>query len=154
MPSPPHATTVNPTQVTWESDSRRPRKLKQRTSDCQIRQPRGDNIEISKWSSSGSLCALLLQTHKTETPGEQDENRPQDTRSSSRRKPSTKHQELTRNMYPLLNQALRHEEYTQTANRNCQVRGARKRSVKFRSVTSSGEQLKHHLCAEATSGSE
>ena len=27
-------------------------------------------------------------------------------------------------MYPLLNQALRHEEETQTANRNCHIQGA------------------------------
>ena len=45
-------------------------------------------------------------------------------------------------MYPLLNQALRHEEHTQTANRNCQVPGARECSVQFPSVTGSGKQLK------------
>ena len=32
-------------------------------------------------------------------------------------------------MYPLLNQALRHEEETQTANRNCQLQGAHERNV-------------------------
>ena len=57
-------------------------------------------------------------------------------------------------MYPLLNQALCREEYTQTANKNCQIRGARERSVQFPSVTGSGEQLEQHLCEEATSGSK
>ena len=34
-------------------------------------------------------------------------------------------------MYPLLNQALRQEEYTQTVNRNCQIQGARNVMSKF-----------------------
>ena len=42
-------------------------------------------------------------------------------------------------MYPLLNQALRHEEKTQTANRNCQIQGARERDVQLPSVTTSSE---------------
>ena len=51
-----------------------------------------------------------------------------------------KHQEQTRNMYPLLNQALRREENTQTANRNCQVQEARECSVQFPNVPSSRKQ--------------
>ena len=81
------------------------------------------------------LCALLL---RTEAPGEQDENRPQETSSPSQTKPS-KTQELTHSIYPLLNQALRHEEYTQTANRNCQIQGANERNVQIPSATTGSE---------------
>ena len=35
--------------------------------------------------------------------------------------------------------ALRHEEYTQTANRNCQIQGARERNVQFPRATTSSE---------------
>ena len=44
-------------------------------------------------------------------------------------KKSFQHQELTHSMYPLLNQALRQEEYTQTKNRNCQLEGAHGRKA-------------------------
>ena len=64
------------------------------------------------------------------------------------------HQELPQDMYPHENQALRHEDYTQTANRNCQVEGARACSVQFPSVDGSGKQLKQRLWTRATSGSE
>ena len=75
---------------------------------------------------------------RTEAPGEQDENRHQETSSPSHRKPS-KTQEQTHNMYPLLNQALRQEEYTQTADRNCQIQGARERNVQFPRATTGSE---------------
>ena len=74
---------------------------------------------FQKCSSSSNLkhklCTLLQTAHRS--PREQDENRPQDSSSPSQRKPSKEHQELTHSMYPLWNQALRHEEYTKTANK-------------------------------------
>ena len=80
------------------------------------------------------------QTPKTRAAGEQDEST-SEFKILSTKKTFQKHQELTRGMYPLLNQALRHEEYTQTANRNCQIQGARACSVQFPNVASSKKQL-------------
>ena len=140
-------------------DSRRTEaKLKQRTTGCQIRKARGNNVKSSKWSSPGNLehrlCTLL---HKRQKPWSHESRTRIDLRirdllheDNLPKAPG----ELTRNMYPLWNQALRHEEYTQTANRNCQVQGARECSVQFPNVASSRKQLKHRLRTGATSGSE
>ena len=81
------------------------------SNGCRIREAHGNNVQIKKCSSpSNPKQKTVSISPNCQTTGEQNENRPQETSSPSQRKPSKKHQKLTHSMYPLLNQALRHEE--------------------------------------------
>ena len=140
-------------RVTWESRLRAtPPPLlcltrEKNSSDAKLKQCAMTSkyarlVEILSRFPGVAAQATRSETVRTspncEAPGEQDENRPQETSPPSQEK-CRKNQEVTHSMYPLLNQALRQEEFTQTVNRNCQIQGARERNVQIPRATTSSE---------------